>query len=96
MEYASNGTLFNLVASKNGLSEKDAHKYFLQILYVLEMMHKNNIVHRDIKLENILVNSKDELQLCDFANAVYINSNTDCKFIPSAGTAGCRAPEIIK
>lgn len=34
--------------------------------------------------------------MCDFANAIYIDSDTNCSFIPSAGTVGCKAPEILK
>ena len=35
---------------------------------VLETLHKKGIAHRDIKMENILVNSKGEFKICDFGS----------------------------
>ena len=96
LEYAQKGTLYSYVANNNGLSEEDAHFFFKQILLVVEFLHSANIVHRDIKLENILVEDNFEAYLCDFGNAIFLNKMDDLSFIHSAGTQCCRAPELIR
>lgn len=55
LEYASKGTLFKFVANNNGLTEEGAHYFFKQLIGVIDVLHSSNIVHRDIKLENILL-----------------------------------------
>ena len=55
MEYVSGGTLYDLIESTGALSE-DAARYFMtQMLEALEYMEKEGVAHRDLKLENILI-----------------------------------------
>ncbi|EAR97474.1 kinase domain protein (macronuclear) [Tetrahymena thermophila SB210] len=96
LEYASNGTLFKFVANNNGLTEEGAHYFFKQIIKVVEILHSSQIVHRDIKLENILLDENYNAYLCDFGNAIFLKQIHDLEFIPSAGTQCCRAPELIR
>jgi serine/threonine protein kinase len=53
-EYLDGGNLMSLVQSRN-LVEKDAALVFSQLLEVMSFLHKQNVVHRDIKLENIML-----------------------------------------
>ena len=46
MEYAPNGELFDYIVSKRRLSEKEACKFYHEIIEGVEYMHKLNIVHR--------------------------------------------------
>jgi 5'-AMP-activated protein kinase, catalytic alpha subunit len=55
MEYVSGGELFNLVNEEEGLQEDDARRLFKQICSGIEYCHENLVAHRDLKLENILV-----------------------------------------
>lgn len=86
LEFAEKGTLFTHVATKNGLSEEEAHFFFTQLISVVEVMHNEGIVHRDIKLENVLLDGSCNVFLCDFGNAIFLNNMKDLSFIPSAGT----------
>lgn len=58
-------------------------------------MHNNGFVHRDLKLENIMIESKDPLQikLVDFGFAEEINEN---ELISRSGTPGFLAPETFR
>lgn len=58
-------------------------------------MHKNNYVHRDLKLENIMIENKENLncKLVDFGFAEIINPT---ELISKAGTPGYIPPEIFK
>ncbi|XP_062040765.1 MAP/microtubule affinity-regulating kinase 3-like [Lepus europaeus] len=66
MEYISVGDLGKLVAVRGHLEEGEACYYFSQTLEVVEYCHKQHIVHRDIKLENLLVDRNMCIKLTDF------------------------------
>lgn len=51
-EYVSGGELVALILKHQGLPEPHAHKLFKQVLNAIECCHKNQIIHRDIKLSN--------------------------------------------
>eukprot|EP00392_Amoebophrya_sp_AT5.2_P010635 g10700.t1 len=64
----------------------------LQLTEALKTLHLNDILHRDIKLENILLNSRGELKLTDFGVSKKLNSESAlCKTF--VGTKFCMAPE---
>ena len=93
MEYAEEGTLFDLVRSTMGLSEKYSFYYFIQTLNSIYFLHLHSIIHRDLKPENLLINSKNILKLCDFGWSVKLNDDKRTTF---CGTVEYMAPEIIK
>ena len=69
MEHVSNRTLFNLCENNGALGE-DIGRFFLhQIVHVLSHIHDRKIVHRDIKLENILLTDNMTIKLADFGFA---------------------------
>ena len=53
--------------------EDDAFNIFIQIVSALYFLHTNNLVHRNIMPENILINDNNEVKLCDFSYAMEIN-----------------------
>lgn len=59
MEYVPGGELFDHVQSEEGMSENDARDMLKKIISGVQHCHKNGITHRDLKLENILL---DEFQ----------------------------------
>lgn len=93
MEYASRGTLLEYVNSKGGLTEFEAQRYFIQIFSALRHLHIYYfLVHRDLKLENILIDSKGNMKLTDFGLAGTYYNNIMRTFV---GTAGYQPPEIL-
>lgn len=75
-ELCKGGELFDYIIQNKKISEKLAAKIFQQILYAVNYCHKNNIVHRDVKPENILLFDKDNLniKICDFGSSVYLDA----------------------
>ena len=93
LEYAPNGTLFDIIRSRHGLSEINSFYYFLQTLNAIYFLHLHSIIHHDLKPENLLLNEKNIIKLCDFGWSVKLNDNKRTTF---CGTVEYMAPEIIK
>lgn len=91
-EYAPNEALFELLERKGVLSEHEARKYFEQLIDALQHMHQKHIAHRDIKLENILLDERNNLKLADFGFSQKFDS--DQQFTRPAGTDMYFSPEI--
>ena len=66
-----------------------------QILNGIGYLHKNNIVHRDIKSANILLNNKGEIKIGDFGLARIINPNKIKQYTNKVVTLWYRAPELL-
>ncbi len=58
-EYISGGTLLDLLKSKGSLPETQVKLITYELLYTLETMHARGFIHRDIKLENVLISHED-------------------------------------
>ncbi|CAO0792535.1 unnamed protein product [Mucor circinelloides] len=67
MELCDQGDLFEYVVQNP--YDVNCHVIFLQILEAIEYMHQNNLYHRDIKLENILLQKQDYIKVADFGLA---------------------------
>lgn len=71
---------------------EDAGRFFaLQMLDALEFLHERRVVHRDLKLENILVDDQLNMKIVDFGFASYKNINCLKSY---RGTMTYMAPEI--
>lgn len=57
MEYLEGGELKDYLTSKGRLKEEEAQHFFLQIVDAICYCHRESIIHRDLKLENILLES---------------------------------------
>ncbi|UJR35847.1 hypothetical protein I4U23_028591 [Adineta vaga] len=66
MEYASGGELYDYLNRMRRIPESQARAIFRQIVSAVHFLHKNQIVHRDLKLENILIDHKGDIKLADF------------------------------
>lgn len=66
MEYAGAGDLLHYVKRKKRLGEEEAKFIFKQIVYGLGHCHCRSVLHRDIKLDNVLLDNERGVKLCDF------------------------------
>ena len=91
LDYQPNKTLTELLLRRH-LSEIEIKHYGFELLLAIEYLHKRNIIHRDIKLSNVLLSEKMEVRLCDFGLAIE-NGLDYQKNI--CGTPNYIAPELL-
>jgi eukaryotic-like serine/threonine-protein kinase len=69
MEFIDGKTLCKILEEEGTLPENRIKRYFLQLAYALKIIHGNDILHRDIKPDNIIINQQDRAILIDFGAA---------------------------
>ena len=94
MEYAAGGSVLDYVRSKRSLTEDLASKFTGQIIEALSYCHSNWIVHRDVKLENLLLDfDKRRVLLIDFGLSAVFQPGK--KLTVHCGSPSYAAPEIV-
>ncbi|KAF9420798.1 hypothetical protein BGZ94_009033 [Podila epigama] len=92
-EYCPNGELLEALIRDGRCKPSLAKKWFRQICLAIQYCHSRKIVHRDLKLENILLDSQNNIKLIDFGFTRECESK---KLLESyCGSAAYTAPEII-
>ena len=94
MEYICAGDLLSYIKKRNKLTESTAKYIFKQILLALQFIHQNNIIHRDIKLDNILIDLDNNIRVCDFGVSKQIDPINDTMY-EQCGTPAYMAPELL-
>lgn len=93
IDYAELGDLFNIRKTQrfSRFSEADARYIVHQLLGALAALHDLFIVHRDIKLENVLVTADMQIKLADFGASIALDREPA---VTRIGTPGYMAPEV--
>jgi len=95
MEYIGKTSLYSYLKSKTHrrLDEEEARNIFLQICKGVRYCHSRCIVHRDLKLENILLDDYNNVKIIDFGFSIF--TDPDKKLSIFCGTPSYMAPEIV-
>ena len=93
MEYAEGGELFDFIVARKRLNEKEAAKFFQQLISGVEYIHKLRIVHRDLKPENLLLDKDNNIKLVDFGLSNTYKAGNTLK--TACGSPCYAAPEMI-
>jgi serine/threonine-protein kinase len=98
MEYLEGQTLSELLKNVHPLPEPDAVKIASRICEALEYMHKNGVIHRDMKPQNIMLCNDGSIRIMDFgiARAQGARRLTFVGFTPTMGTPDYMAPEQVR
>lgn len=95
LEYASGGELFDHILAHRYLRERDASKLFAQLISGVWYCHKKKIVHRDLKLENLLLDRNRNVIITDFGFANHFEKKQDDLMQTSCGSPCYAAPELV-
>lgn len=94
LEYCPGGELFNLLQKKKRFSEDQARFYAAQMVLALEHLHDKDIIYRDLKPENVLIDKVGYIRITDFGlSRMDVKDPNEAKSI--CGTPEYLAPEII-
>lgn len=96
MEYVLGKTLKEVIDERAPFTEEIAAQICVRILSALQHAHKNKIIHRDIKPQNVLVHSEGHIKVSDFGIARLADSNTVAKQDSVMGSAHYISPEQAK
>ena len=98
LEYKEQGTLYSQLKKKGVLNEEEASKVMFDVLKGVNYLHENDIAHRDIKPQNIVISnvhfylSKGVCKLCDFGWSAICK---DDRRTTMCGTLDYSAPEVL-
>ncbi|KAI5068485.1 hypothetical protein GOP47_0016830 [Adiantum capillus-veneris] len=95
MEYAAGGELFDRICNAGRFSEDEARFYFKQLISGVSYCHDMQICHRDLKLENTLLDGSPSprLKICDFGYSKSLLLHSQPK--STVGTPAYIAPEVL-
>ncbi|XP_056387678.1 testis-specific serine/threonine-protein kinase 1-like [Hyla sarda] len=99
MELGAQGDLLEFIRSRGPMPELMARKLFHQLATALKYCHDLDIVHRDLKCENILLDKEFNIKLSDFGFARHLSYNNSDKIVLSktfCGSAAYAAPEVLQ
>ena len=92
MEYANGGDLLQYTKGKGRLDESESKLFFKELAEGLRVIHQTSILHRDIKLENILL-SNSHVKICDFGVSRVLQKHVVLR--EQCGTPAYIAPELL-
>ncbi|KAL0969016.1 hypothetical protein UPYG_G00221600 [Umbra pygmaea] len=94
MEYASGGEVFDYLVAHGRMKEKEARAKFRQIVSAVQYCHQKNIVHRDLKAENLLLDADMNIKIADFgfSNEFTMGNKLDT----FCGSPPYAAPELFQ
>lgn len=92
MEYIEGESLKDIINKKGALNPRTVANYSIQICNALEIAHDNNLIHRDIKSQNIIVTPQGKIKVTDFGIAKYLADDVT-RTINILGTAHYISPE---
>ncbi|KAL3076339.1 hypothetical protein niasHS_013610 [Heterodera schachtii] len=93
-EYAPNGEIYDLISKQKKLSEEMAKQKFWQIISAVDYLHNLNIVHRDLKAENLLLDANLQIKLADFGFSNFFSY--DGTLDTFCGSPPYAAPEVFE
>lgn len=93
MEYVSGGQLSDKLSCLKRLDEREANKYFYQLIDAVDYCHRRGVYHRDLKPENLLLDTRGNLKVSDFGLSALTKPGQ--LLSTSCGSPCYIAPEVI-
>ncbi|KAJ3021610.1 MAP microtubule affinity-regulating kinase 1 [Thoreauomyces humboldtii] len=94
LEYASGGEVLDYIVAHERLKESEARKFFYEVVSALDYCHQRNIVHRDLKAENLLLDGDMHIKISDFGLSNTFDRSKQLS--TCCGSPVYSAPELIE
>ncbi|XP_015058542.1 CBL-interacting serine/threonine-protein kinase 3-like [Solanum pennellii] len=96
LEFVTGGELFDKIVNHGRMHEKEARKYFQQLINAVDYCHSRGVYHRDLKPENLLLDVNGNLKVSDFGlSALSQQVRDDGLLHTTCGTPNYVAPEVL-
>ncbi|XP_036447392.1 hormonally up-regulated neu tumor-associated kinase homolog [Colossoma macropomum] len=97
MELCSGGDLMDRICERKRLEEREVRRYTRQILSAVDHLHTHGIVHRDLKIENFLLDEHNNIKIVDFglSNTLKVDSLSPELLNTQCGSPAYAAPELL-
>ena len=96
LEYCEGNSLIGHLMANQVLPESIARTFFRQMMTALFHLHSFNVVHRDLKPDNILVDADANIKIADFGMSGAVEDLDEMNFSTCCGTESYMAPEIFQ
>lgn len=97
LEYCAKGEFYpHFSKNRRKFTENDVRRYLFQTLSALEYLHGQGVIHRDVKMGNLLLAEDGDLKLADFGLSVTFEERESFRKEPLAGTPNYLPPEFVQ
>ncbi|KAL5697981.1 cAMP-dependent protein kinase [Ranunculus cassubicifolius] len=95
LEFVTGGELYDQIVHQGRLSEKQARRYFQQLIDAVDYCHSKGVYHRDLKPENLLLDTQGNLKISDFGLSALPEQGVGLLHT-TCGTPNYVAPEVLR
>ena len=97
MEYVSGGSFRALLNNRETIMKEDEARFYVaEMVLALEELHRQRYIHRDIKPDNYLLDSKGHIKLADFGSCIRVSDSSTVTSHVTVGTPDYISPEILR
>ncbi|KAK6105622.1 Protein kinase domain family protein [Brugia pahangi] len=96
MEFIKGGELFTHLCNKGSFDVQSAKFYIAELVVAIDSVHKQKVVYRDLKLENVLLDENGHIKLTDFGLSKELKDNELHRANSYCGTIEYMAPEVVE
>lgn len=96
LDYVSGGELFTHLYKRDHFTEDEVRIFIAEIVIAIQQLHKLGIIYRDIKLENILLDSDGHIVVTDFGLSKELTKESNGRSYSFCGTMEYMAPEVVR
>lgn len=95
MPFIQGGELYKILKNEKKFKEDVVIFYSIQLIMAIDYLHNKNIIHRDLKLENIMIDVEGYIKIIDYGLAKKLDETVEDEATTYCGTPEYLAPEMV-
>lgn len=96
MKYARHGSILRQLHKHGKFNEDQSRTIMMQLILAIDLMHRKNMIHRDIKADNILIMEKTDWKVCISDLGLACRQDDEVERRIKCGTPGYVGPEVLQ